>query len=447
MKITFIRPNLFEGRSFDAMHPLCFAILRSLTPPDVETTFYDERLESIPTDEPTDLAALTVETYTARRAYQVAAAFRRRGVPVVLGGYHPTFLPTEALQYADAVVVGDAEGVWPTVVEDARRGQLRPIYRQDEFPALGGTLPDRSIFRGKRYAPVTLVQYGRGCKYNCNFCSIRAFYGNSLRQRPVAEVIEEIRRCRARAVFLVDDNIFVDVPRAVELFEALIPLRISWSCQVSLDVAHEPDLVRLMARSGCINALVGFESLDPDNLAQMRKSWNLKFADYQTSIRVFQDAGIMIYGTFIFGYDHDTPASFDRAVDFAIRNKFYLANFNPLTPTPGADLYEQMRREGRLIFERWWLDPQFRYGHATFHPRGMTAKELTAGCLRARMRFNTWASLWRRALAPRTNLRTPFRLGVYLLSNLISKREILSKQGRRLGSPAPLSPLPQGVPT
>jgi radical SAM superfamily enzyme YgiQ (UPF0313 family) len=446
MKITFIRPNLYDGRSSDAMHPLCFAILRSLTPREIATAFYDERLESIPFDEPTDLVAMTVETYTARRAYQIAAAYRRRGVPVVVGGYHPTFLPEEALQFADAVVVGDAEGIWPQVVEDARRGQLQPLYRQDEFQALGGVVPDRSVFRGKRYAPVTLVQYGRGCKYNCSFCSIRAFYGTVLRQRPVAEVIEEIEQSGSRVIFLVDDNIFVDIPRAVELFEALIPLRISWSCQVSIDIAHEPELVRLMARSGCINALIGFESLNRDNLTQMRKGWNLKYHDYQTSIRVFQDAGIMIYGTFVFGYDHDTVASFDEAVAFAIRNKFYLANFNPLTPTPGADLYRQLQQENRLIYERWWLDPDFRYGHATFHPRGMTADQLTAGCLRARMRFNTWSSLWRRALAPRTNLRSPFRLGVYLLSNLISKREIFSKQDRQLGSSAPLIPLPTGAP-
>lgn len=396
-------------------------------------------MEPIPLDEPTDLVAMTVETYTARRAYQIASAYRRRGVPVVMGGYHPTFLPDEALEFADAVVVGDAEGVWPRVLDDARRGRLQPVYRQEEFPALDGIVPDRGIFRGKRYAPLTLVQYGRGCKYNCSFCSIRAFYGTVLRQRPVAEVVDEIKRCRARTIFLVDDNIFVDLPRAVELFEALVPLRIHWSCQVSIDVAQEPELVRLMARSGCINALVGFESLQVDNLVQMRKAWNVRHQDYETSIRAFRQAGIMIYGTFVFGYDADGAGSFDEAVDFAIRHKFYLANFNPLTPTPGADLYRQLAAEGRLIFDRWWLDPAFHYGQATFHPRGMTADELTAGCLRARLRFNTWASLARRALAPRTNLRTPYRLGVYLLSNLISKREILSKQGRQLGAATPLA--------
>ena len=246
MKITFIRPNMFAGRAADAMTPLSFAILKSLTPDDIETAFYDERLETLPVDEPTDLVAMTVETYTARRSYQLAEQFRSRGVPVVMGGYHPTFLPDEALQYCDAVVVGDAEGVWQQVVEDFRNGDLQPIYRQDEFPDLAGSRPDRSIFRGKKYAPIDLVQYGRGCKYRCDFCSIRAFYGSVTRQRPVGEVVDEIRSLKRKHIFLVDDNIFVDLDKARELFEALVPLKIHWSCQVSIDVVQDHDLVELM---------------------------------------------------------------------------------------------------------------------------------------------------------------------------------------------------------
>jgi radical SAM superfamily enzyme YgiQ (UPF0313 family) len=433
VKITFVRPNMYAMRSSDAMEPLCFAILKSLTPAEVETAFHDERLAPIPFDERTDLAALTVETYTARRAYQIAGEYRRRGVPVVMGGYHPTFLPEEALQFADAVVVGDAEGVWQEVVADARAGRLRKVYRQREFPALRGVKPDRSIFTGKRYVPISLVQYGRGCKFNCDFCSIRAFYGANLRQRPVAEVVEEIERLDTKHVFLVDDNIFVNAAKAKELFQALTPLNIRWSCQVSIDVAKDPDLVRLMAKSGCVTALIGFESLDPANLRQMKKGWNLKFGDYDSSIRKFRDAGIMIYGTFVFGYDHDTPDAFDEAVEFTIRHKFFLANFNPLTPTPGAPLFERLRREGRMIYERWWLDPRYRYGEATYHPRGMTAAELTEGCYRARRAFNTYPSITCRLIDLKTNLRSPYRAWIYLLSNRISRREILGKQGRTLG--------------
>jgi len=438
VKITFIRPNLRACRSRDAMQPLCFAVLKRLTPPDVETVLYDERLEDIPTDEPTDLVAMTVETYTARRAYQIAGAYRRRGVRVVMGGYHPTFLPRECLGYADAVVQGDAEGLWEQVVADARANRLRPIYRRDGFAPLGGVTPDRSIFAGKRYVPVTLVQYGRGCRFNCDFCSIRAFYGSSVRQRPIPEICDEIARSGARLVFFVDDNIFVDTQKANELFEALIPLRINWFCQCSLDVARDRALVKLMQRSGCSSALFGFESLDSGNLSQMKKGWNLKFQDYETAIRIVQDAGMMIYGTFVFGYDRDTAESFQRTVDFAIRHRFYLANFNPLTPTPGAPLYDRLKREERLIHDPWWLDARFRYGHATFHPRGMTADQLTEGCYRSRTAFNTAGSILHRMWDSRT-LRSPRRLTQYVLSNLISRVEIHHKQGLPLGGPEPLT--------
>lgn len=421
------------------MHPLAFAVLRSLTPPDVEVVLRDERVEPIPLDEPTDLVAMTVETYTARRAFQLAAAYRRRGVPVVMGGYHPTFLPDECTPFADAVVIGDAEGVWPTVVADARRGRLRGTYRQEEFPPIAGMRqPDRSLFLGKRYAPVTLVQYGRGCRFNCEFCSIHAFYGASLRQRTVREVCDDIEQGGRRLVFFVDDNLFVDVPRARELFAALEPLGIKWFCQSSIDIARDRALVRQMARSGCSSALFGFESLRAANLQQMRKGWNLKWQDFETSIEVIRDAGIMIYGTFVHGYDQDTVQSFDDTVEFAIRHKFYLANFNPLTPTPRASLYDRLARENRLIYERWWLDPRFRYGDATFHPRGMTADELTEGCWRARLAFNTASAICTRFLDPRGALRSPRSAFQFLLSNLISRHEIRNKQGAPLGGPEPL---------
>lgn len=434
MKITFIRPNLYDDRSSDAMEPLCFAILKSLTPADADISFFDERLETIPFDRPADLVALTVETYTARRAFQIAARFRRRGVPVVMGGYHPTFLPEETLEHADAVVKGDAEGVWGQVLHDAQNNSLQPIYESPEFLPLDGMMPDRSIFKGKKYAPMGLVQYSRGCKFNCSFCSIRAFYGKSLRQRPVEDVVEDIRRSGRRHIFLVDDNLFVNVDKAKELFEALVPLKISWSCQVSIDIARDTELVELMDRSGCISALIGFESLDPASLKEIKKGWNIKWQPYDDAINVFQSAGIMLYGTFIFGCDNDTVESFDASVEFAIRHKFMLANFNPLTPMPGAPLFDRMKKEGRLLHDRWWLDPDFSYGDATLRPMNMTPDQLTEACYAARSKFNTMQSILRRMIDLRTNLRSPYRAGIYLLANLISRREIHSKQSRTLGA-------------
>lgn len=434
MKITFIRPNMYDDRSDDAMEPLCFAILKALTPNEIATPFYDERLEEIPLDEPTDLAAISVETYTSRRAYQIADEFRRRGVPVVMGGYHPTFLPDESLEHADAVVKGDAESVWREVIQDAQNQSLRSVYQSPDFPRLEGVLPDRSIFKGKKYAPMGLVQTSRGCKFNCSFCSIRAFYGNSLRQRPIEEVVEDIKRSGRRHIFLVDDNIWVNKERARELFEALIPLDISWSCQVSIDIARYPDLVDLMARSHCISALVGLESLDSQNLDEINKGWNVKWQSYDDAISVFRAAGIMLYGTFVFGCDHDTVDSFGKAVEFAIKHKFLLANFNPLTPMPGAPLFDKMQAEGRLLHDRWWLDPDFRYGDATYLPLNMSAEQLTEGCFTARSRFNTWRSIYSRLLDPQTNLRSLYRAGLYLMANYVSRREIYRKQRRPLGA-------------
>ena len=454
MKITLIRPNLCAKRSADAMEPLGLAILKALTPPDVKIACFDDRVEEIDFDDATDLVGLTVETGTARRAYQIAAVYRRRGVPVVMGGYHPTLLPEEARQHADAIVLGDAEGAWEQVVDDAARGRLRNVYQSPDSGPLTGHPPDRSLYRGKRYAPVSLFQYGRGCRFNCDFCSIRAFYGSRLRQRPVADLVAEIEavvlngrpsRIVPRHVFFVDDNLFVDEARARELFEALVPLGIRWSCQVSIDATRDPALVQLMRKSGCLSALIGFESLDERNLKQMKKRWNLKWTDYATAIAVLRDAGILVYGTFILGYDHDTPEAFDVTLDFALRHKLFLANFNPLTPTPGTPLYDRLRREGRLLYDRWWLDPRYRYGEATFRPRGMSAEELTCGCYRARTAFYSYASIGRRLIGRRGNLQTRRAGGVpwdtvpaavYLLSNLVSKQEIRSKQGRRLGDPA-----------
>jgi radical SAM superfamily enzyme YgiQ (UPF0313 family) len=433
MKITFIRPNMYDDRSSDAMEPLCFAILKSLTPDDIDVCFFDERLEPIPFDHDTDLVAMTVETYTARRAYQIADGFRRRGVPVVMGGYHPTLLPEEALEFCDAIVKGDAENTWGRVLEDLADGRMQRVYESSAFPDLEGRQPDRTIFAGKKYVPIGLVQYSRGCRFNCSFCSIHAFYGTSLRQRRIDDVVEDIRRSGRRHIFLVDDNLFVNGDLARQLFEALIPLNISWSCQVSIDIARDPELVSLMARSGCISALIGFESLDPGSLKELKKGWNVKWQSFDDAIQVFRDAGIMLYGTFVFGCDNDTADGLDKSVEFAIRNKFLLANFNPLTPTPGAPLFDRMRDEDRLLHDRWWLDPEFSYGDATFKPSRMSPQQLTDACFTARRKFNTASSILHRMFDTRTNIRTPYRAGIYLTANLISRREIHSKQSRPLG--------------
>jgi radical SAM superfamily enzyme YgiQ (UPF0313 family) len=422
------------------MEPLVFAILAGLTPKDVELDVFDERIEPLPTDHDTDLIALTVDTYTARRAYQIAAQYRERGIPVVMGGYHPSFLPQEALVYADAVVIGDAEGIWAQLVRDAMQGKLQEIYKDSKQPSLENLKFDRSIFKGKDYKLVVPVQYGRGCRYSCDFCSISAFYGFHTRQRPVAEVVSEIEALNRKYFIFVDDNIFVDVPKAEELFRALIPLNIKWACQVSIDVAKNIQVLDLMAKSGCFCALIGFESLHEDNLKQMKKKWNLKENDYATAIRKFHDRGIMVYASLVFGYDHDTIDTFEITTEFAIRSRVALANINILAPMPGSSLYKRLMDEDRLIFKRWWLDPDYRYGQAAFHPFHMTADELTEGCMQGREMFHGYGSIFKRALNRKANSCNIVHLGLFMGVNLVARRELSSKLGHRLGAETPLEP-------
>lgn len=440
MKVTFVRPSMMRGAVADSLEPLAFAVLAGLTPPGVDRVLYDDRLERVPYDEPTDLVALTVETATAKRAYQIAAEYHRRGIPVVMGGCHPTLAPDEALRYASSIVIGDAEGVWGDLIDDASRGALRPVYER-RTPDLDGVPVDRTIFRGKRYGPLALVQFGRGCRFSCDFCSVHAFYGSSIRHRPVPEVAEEVRRLGRRHVFFVDDNLFVDRDRARELLEALIPLRATWSCQASLDIARDPGLLRLMRRSGCRLVTVGFESMIRENLEQMGKEWNLRHGDYAHVVRAFHDRGIMVYGTFVFGYDHDTVNSFDAALEFAVGSKLCLANFNPLCPTPATPLYERLKGEGRLVNDPWWLHPDYRYGQSMLRPLGMTPLDLERGCYRARSRFNTYASILRRSFTRGADGRLLNRPWFSLVVNLVSRRQIHRKQGMPLGNGDPPAPV------
>ncbi len=446
MKILFVRPHLFDARASDALEPLAFAVLAGLTPPDVELLLCDERLAPVPFDAQADLVAITVETYTARRAYQIADGYRQRGIPVVVGGYHPSFLPDEALGHADAVVIGDAEAVWREVVRDARQGTLQSIYRGETQPPLEGVVYDRTIFNGVNYPPIAAVQVGRGCRYACDFCSIHAFYGSQVRQRAAADVVAEIASTGRRNVLIVDDNIFNDRRTAADLFRALIPLRIRWGCQVTIDVASDGALLDLMAESGCMAALVGFESLDVENLRQMNKAWMLRHHDARAAIRSFHNRGIMVYGSFIFGYDHDTPDTIAKTIEFAVDARIFLANISPLTPMPGSRLYQRLESEGRLVYDRWWLDSRYSYGDVTYLPRHFTPDELRQCCRAARQAFYGYRSIARRLSNVRVNARSLSHAALFLSANAISRRELARKLGRQLGASTPSLAEPHASP-
>ena len=435
--ITLVRPRLGEGLSADAMTPLVFAILRALTPPDIATTMIDERVEEFQ-PVPTDLVAMTVETFTAKRAWEIADFYRARGVPVVVGGHHPSMVPDEALLHADAVVIGDAENVWADVLKDASAGQLKPRYTGGMGMAENQPfLIDRTVYQGRRYAPVELVQAGRGCRFACDFCSIHAFYGTNRIQRPAEEIAEEIKALPPnRMIFFVDDNLYWRKDRLFALLDALTPLKRMWSCQITIDMARDDELMDRMKAAGCALVLIGFESLDPTNLKQMRKNWNHVSGSYEDVIARLTKRGIMIYGTFVFGYDNDRPADFERAAAFASETGMAIANFNPLTPMPGTELYNRLEAGGELLRPDWWIDPTFRYGDAIFNPKGMTAEELRDGPMVSRRMFYSWSSIVSRTLRGAVSWKKPRQIGLMVLANVISRREINRKQARLLSEAA-----------
>jgi radical SAM superfamily enzyme YgiQ (UPF0313 family) len=404
MKVTLVHPCIGRraGQPYIRtwqMEPLPPAVIAGLTPPEVEIAFHDDRMETIPYDEPTDLVAISVETYTAKRAYQIASEYRRRGVPVVMGGFHATLCPEEVAQYAETVVIGEAEQLWGRVLADAERGTLQPYYRGEGRPPLARLRPDRSIYAGKRYLPIGLVEAGRGCHFRCDFCAVQTVFQNSQTRRPADDIVTELAALRHKPlIFFVDDNITSNMEQAKELFRALIPLKIKWVSQASINAAHDEEFLELMVASGCQGVLIGFESLNPLNLQAMNKGFNMMKGGFAQALANLRRHNIRLYITFVFGYDEDTEASFDETVAFALEHKFYIAAFNHLTPFPGTPLYRRWEAEGRLRYEKWWLDERYRYNQIPFTPRHMEPERLQRGCVEARERFYTWNSIWRRGL-------------------------------------------------
>lgn len=419
------------------MEPLPPATLAGLTPPDVDVRFYDDRMEDIPFDEPTDLVALSVETYTARRAYQIASEYRKRGVPVVMGGFHATLCPDEVAQFADIVVAGEAEALWAGILDDVRSGRAERIYRSQERPSLAGLTPRREIFRGKRYLSVGLIEAGRGCHFSCDFCAVQQVFDSTQTRRPTEDVIAEVRRVKKqrKLIFFVDDNITSNRKQAKELLRALIPEKVRWVSQASINAAHDEEFLDLMRRSGCEGVLIGFESLDPENLVAMNKGFNTMRGGFEVALANLHRFGIRLYGTFLFGYDRDTAESFETTAEFARRQGMYIAAFNHLTPFPGTPLYDQLEREGRLRYERWWLDERYEYNRLPFHPKGMSAEEIEQGCLAARRQFYSARSIlgrWTR----RVNRSSAFMFRHYLPINALFRSEVAVRDGYPLGDEA-----------
>jgi len=373
--------------------------LAAYTPSDVPVRILDAYVERLDFDELTrtrqrpDLVGIGALTPQANYAYGIADEFRRRGVPVVMGGIHPTALPEEALEHADSVVLGEAERVWPRLIADLDAGQLQPRYRAKGYADLAGARwARRELAPAWRYWVKWPVETSRGCPFNCIYCSDSTIFGPRYRFRPVEEVVEEIRSLgRPGYVFFVDNNIVGDLNRAKELFEALIPLGIRWTAQASITMSRDEELLRLARRSGCIGVLIGLETLKKGLLRKIGKP--VDPARYTEQIARIRSQGILVQGEFIFGFDEDNVSVFEETVRFAEEAKLDSARFAILKPYPGTRLFEMWMKEGRITTTNWSL---YHTRNVAYRPTQLTPEELAKGRDWAYDRFGSLRSIWRR---------------------------------------------------
>jgi radical SAM superfamily enzyme YgiQ (UPF0313 family) len=373
MKLLLIAPAGLEvqGVKGKHVHHLNLAVIAALaTPYFDEIKIVEEDFTDLDLNEKADLVGITMLTCQANRGYELADHFRKRGIATISGGPHASFMPEEALQHFDSVVVHEAENVWSELTADFMNGGLKPRYHSDEAADLDKLpIPRKDLFVGPTSTlSAQVLQTGRGCPFGCHFCTVTTIYGKTLRTRPVAHVVEEIKRYPSKIFFFVDDNIFFSTSYAYELFEALIPLKIKWGSQGSLDrICHDSKLLELAVRSGCMSLFVGIESIEQAVLNSTHKAHN-KVKNYAENLKKIHRAGINVIGAFIFGWEHDTPATFSKVRDFAIRNRIMMLSSGILTPFPGTQLFEKLRSGGLIQNYDWdkydgghlvWKHPNF----------------------------------------------------------------------------------------
>lgn len=393
--------------------PLTLTTLAALVPDDVPATvtLVDEGLEEIDPGLDADLVGMSVITGTAPRGYDLADHFRARGIPVVFGGVHPTLCPDEAQRHADSVVVGYAEDTWPALLREfMATGRMQPRYTQAPGMSLAGRPhPKRHLLAGGHASvavPHTL-EATRGCQHRCDFCVVPTAWGRPI-QRPVADVVDDIRQMKARRLLFLDLNLIGDEAYARELWTALIPLKVTWGGLVTTMLAWNDELLELAARSGCRGLLIGFESLSPQSLKETHKGFNLH-RDYGYVMRQMHKHDIAVQGCFVFGFDHDDRDVFDRTADFALEHAIDLPRFSVQTPFPGTPLFRRLKAENRLLTEDWtYYDGQ----HVVYRPAQMSPEELLAGTNR------TWRKVYSmRGIASRL-ARSRNQLAVGIPANL-----------------------------
>jgi radical SAM superfamily enzyme YgiQ (UPF0313 family) len=382
--------------------PLTLTTLAALIPAELsaQLTLIDEGIQRIDYERlAADVVGLTCVASSSPRAAELATYWRRRGAYVVIGGAHATLAPQEMVVYADAVVVGPAERIWPALLRQYARGvPARGIIRDDDPLPLPTVRPRRELLPRRGYLRIPTVLAARGCAHDCAFCSIHHLWGHDCCCRPVQEVVEEIAQLGARRVLFLDPSQTCDREYAARLYEALLPLEISWAGLATIDLAFDRELLDLAVRSGCRGILTGFESLSQEAVDRCHKRTN-DVGRYVEAVKGLHARGVGILGCFVVGFDGDTERTFGELLEFVDRSHVDLPRFAILTPFPGTELYADLRRDGRLLTEnRLYYDTE----HVVFAPARMSPQELELGFIRLWQRSYTHSRMTRRvAGAPR----------------------------------------------
>lgn len=404
MKILLISPTVDTEKRTNKglmLPQLALYILKGLTPPEHEVKIIEEETCHIDLDQECNLVAISCMTANAPRAYELCQEFKKRGKTVVLGGVHPTILPDEALQHADSVVVGEAEGVWETLLKDFQSNNLKIKYH-NPVPELKKYVPkDFSKIIKKRLFNLIPIMTTRGCPYNCDFCCVTNLFGKKIRHIPIENVVRDIKESGAKNFIFLDDNIFSHPKYAKALFKAIKPFKIKWVGQASVSLlVRDKELMQLASESGCKVLFFGIESVYEEQLKSMRKAIK-KIEHLERALKQIKKMGILIHASMIFGFDNDTKEVFNETVRFLIRNRVSTVSFNVLTPYPGTKVYEDLKNENRLTTSDWRY-----YDHNTvvFKPKNMTPYELQIGKINARKKFYSISSVLNRVLG---NLYNP----------------------------------------
>jgi radical SAM superfamily enzyme YgiQ (UPF0313 family) len=410
VKVRMILPALTEATSpfwrpikYSLFPPLGLATLAAYLPPDAEVEIQDEHVETLDVDGAPDLVVVQVYITSAQRAYRLADHYRARGSYVVLGGLHVTSMPEEASQHADTIFLGPGEDTWPRFLADFASGCQARVYRSQTRTLEGVPPIRRDLIKRHLYLVPNSIVVSRGCPHVCDFCYKEAFFegGRGFYTQAVDAALAEIERLPGRHLYFLDDHLFGDRRFATALFDGMRGMGRLWQAAGTINSVLLPGLLEKAVASGLRSLFVGFETLNPANLAEQRKYQNLR-RDYAAAIDRLHDHGVMINGSFVFGMDGDEPSVFEQTVDWAIEHGIETATFHILTPYPGTALHKRISEQGRITTNDWDL---YDTRHAVFQPAQMSAGQLEEGYHWAYREFYRWRSIARGAAAHDSVLR------------------------------------------